>query len=667
MTDNSFRRVEYHGRSDLSIGWQRNRCVEFLQKASVEGIGSINDAIEAHQCYLMVRDVPELFDADVLEHAGEVTKKFFTEACRYVGNGMSTDGLLSLYEQVSFQYRTRFWDLLRDSRAVESMDSAALIDLLKSDAECLGPILENPRLVDSFAEIIKDALIANPVISAELIIGRTALDQYSKKSLSLPKGLGNVEIDGIMLDYMSCEGANSNYTDALLAWPAKARGTYSPSPEVCVMAKRKHEESEAEVLRDGISIRWAIGVTIDMNQEACKGIVLKRDGLETIHVFGGRWLERYTSYADILNNLIYIFDIIGANKLLLMSAYKNESDGIISLFGPHVVDEYRETLGFQIRNKTAVLEVTAYAGFLDSRGLRLEDALEWAYNSHFEEMFGIRGFQLALPTQRASWFDKCKGIGSEIERAIKTYLIFAQRGEIDLDYLGYTRFKTFSDVPALQKKKYAIAGSHFNEAGYLLFSDQCMLAYSPDDDSDETSFFNRMLNHRVSRQDYEDYLQSDIDRLLDSGYLVDDDRFLPTVDAVCLKRVWDYDALPLRGLEQDKLEAVRRLVDKDVLEYSDELFSPAEAAYLNYMYNDSSFSNSWGLRNKYSHASMSIDDPNEKRIKGDYYCMLTLLIEITLKIYFELVDSTESTGHITTRVCIELRDTAANCRSCFAS
>lgn len=63
------------------------------------------------------------------------------------------------------------------------------------------------------------------------------------------------------------------------------------------------------------------------------------------------------------------------------------------------------------------------------------------------------------------------------------------------------------------------------------------------------------------------------------------------------------------------------------------------------MLKDSEQTNAIGLRNKYSHASGPISDPNAKEIRSDYYTILALLVSITLKINDELARSTGK-GHI---------------------
>lgn len=78
------------------------------------------------------------------------------------------------------------------------------------------------------------------------------------------------------------------------------------------------------------------------------------------------------------------------------------------------------------------------------------------------------------------------------------------------------------------------------------------------------------------------------------------------------------------------------LVSDEMLSYCGKLFAPDEAAYLDYMFNDASFPNSQGLRNRYDHAHSPTADLDAPSIQSDYYRMLTLLVAITLKINDEL-------------------------------
>lgn len=212
-------------------------------------------------------------------------------------------------------------------------------------------------------------------------------------------------------------------------------------PDVKVRAKRAHDEAMDELFRQGAGLKYGAGVQIDPEQIACKGI--KVNGLTLTYSFGETWLGKYTDHASIMNTCRYLLDAVDRSGLMASPAHSHEESGLLATLGPHVLGEYRLNTISNTWESLANVEVVAYANFLKSRGTRLEDALEWTYNVYFAEEYSINGFSLALPSSGASWLDKCKSIGPEIERAVKSYSIYSRIGKIDGDYFPYESYKTF--------------------------------------------------------------------------------------------------------------------------------------------------------------------------------------------------------------------------------
>ena len=151
----------------------------------------------------------------------------------------------------------------------------------------------------------------------------------------------------------------------------------------------------------------------------------------------------------------------------------------------------------------------------------------------------------------------------------------------------------------------------------------------------------------MARGDYPKYLQPSLSELMENGFVVEHDedgRLSPTDCAVCLKIIWEHDAVSLFRLGKRDLEIVESLANRHFISYCDKLFAPFEADYLDYMFNDASFPNSVGLRNRYDHAHSSIEDPQADDIRADYFKLLSLLISITLKINEELMRKTGRGG-----------------------
>ena len=641
MNDANHDRVAYFGRNDLFTGRCRDRCAEMLARSETYAIVAVNDAIEAHQCKLMVDNIPELFEGMPSLDPEESAKQLFTSACKYINRLLSSVGVDEVYEQVEYQYAEQFWSLVEASGTIARIQSVDLGKLISLHPGCIRFILRSRRLVNEFSEVIKQSLRHHADISAELIIDQFATDSGRRGNLYLPPTLGSSEIDCIMLDYISSDKANLNYVLALRDWPSRFSGDYDPSPEVRVRAKRMYESSVEQLFADGTGLQFVTGVAFDRNQLACKS--LKVDGYNVTYIFGRRWLEKYTDPATIMNNLRYVFDFIDANGLMFAPARKHEQPALLAALGVHVLGEYCTSTIFQWHSGLTYLEADAYNGLLESCGASIESALEWTYREYFAEEYGISGFTLSLPAKDASWLDKCKSMGPEIERAVKGYATYSKRGEVDDDFFPFETFSTFSSFMALEKKKYAVEGPEFERLGFLLFSDQCMLSYLHESHESDSCFFEVMMKRHVTRLDYSDYLQPSIDTLIDTGLILEEDGtkgLRPTLRALCLKSVWDNDAIPLRRLTNEGDSVVESLVNDGVLCYCDQLFAPVEAAYLDYMYNDASFSNSLALRNRYDHADSAIPDPQAKGIRDDYYRFLSVLICITLKINEELAHRT---------------------------
>lgn len=635
-------RIVSYDRSDWAVGAYIDRCLHILKEGSHIQIATINDAIEAHQLKLTFETVPELFEKAEDIDVACVVSALFANACKYMRETLTSSGIVDIYEEVEMQYAIQFWSLLHACGAEKLISGEEIEKLLSRHVECLASILENDKLVKLFDTELGKSLIDNPYYSAALLIREYATESRSQNVIFLPKCLSQGDFDSIMTGYLNDQRANPNCMEALFNWPSGAtKCRFSPSSDVKVHAKRAYDEAMDELFRQGTGLEYGAGVQIDPEQIACKGV--KVEGLTLTYSFSETWLDKYTDHASIMNNCRYLLDVVDRSGLMASPAHSHEESGLLATLGPHVLGEYRMNTISNMRESLANVEVVAYANFLESRGTRLEDALEWTYNVYFAEEYSISGFSLALPSSGASWLDKCKSIGPEIERAVKSYSIYSRIGKIDGDYFPYESFKTFGTLNALSEKKYAIDGASFNRWGFYLFSDQCMLTYRRGHNDRARCFFDLISNAMVTFDDYDavyaEVLQQLVDRQLVS-VCEETGALSPTPRSICLKDVWDNGAIALRGCGDGDLALIDGLVSDEMLSYCGKLFTPDEAAYLDYMFNDASFPNSQGLRNRYDHAHSPIADPDAASIRLDYYRMLTLLVAITLKINDELSAAT---------------------------
>lgn len=646
MEEINHSRVSCYGPNDYGTYHSIERCKEILLDGESHQIETINDAIEIGEIKGVIECVPEAFEDMGLE-INHILKRLYRKACSFAHSALTNNALLDVYESVEWQYIDRFWNLASSTKAYEEINSDELEELLSRHSLCISNVMSHYGLVQKFDQHIRAVLSNNIDAAVSIIVGNFGAEVRSKEKIYLPPSLTGSDIDEIVLRYLSETNPNLNYVQVLMNWPSAAAKDYSPSIEVRVKAKRRYEELSKQLFDETGSIEYGIEASISGNQIACKDSYVDGNTLKTF--FGEEWLSRYLDYPTIMNNCAYVFDYLDERGLLTCPAHEHDESTLMKTFGMRARDEYDNNIFFKMRQDLLLEETALYAMLLERNGRRLEDAIEWTYNVYFAKELGIGGFSISLPATGCSWLDKCKAMGPELERALKGYSLYSKMHVIDPDYFRFENFKLFSEFQSLYKNKYVIKGDRYDEVAKPLFWDQSLLTFTSRIKSSEDNLWDLLHNHSVNVDDYDGDYRSAIESLIDKGFLAEsekDERLLPSNKANYLKIIWDSSACPLWRCPKVTIEEVSELVKQGYLKYSNALFSPDEAAYLNYMFNNAIHSNALALRNSYDHGNSPVDDPNSNQFARDYYLFLTLIIEVTLKISEELIRYTDHGGDL---------------------
>ena len=607
---------------------------------------TINDAIEIGEIKEVIECAPEAFEDMGLE-INHILKSLYGKACSFAHSALTNNALLDVYESVEWQYIDRFWNLASSTKAYEKINSDELEELLSRHSLCISNVMSHYGLVQKFGQHIRAVLSKKIDAAVSIIVGNFGAEVRSKEKIYLPPSLTGSDIDEIVLRYLSETNPNLNYVQVLMNWPSAAAKDYSPSIEVRIKAKRRYEELSKQLFDETGSIEYGIEASISGNQIACKDSYVDGNTLKTF--FGEEWLSRYLDYPTIMNNCAYVFDYLVERGLLTCPAHEHDESTLMNTFGMRAKDEYDNNIFFKMRQDLLLEETALYAKLLERNGRRLEDAIEWTYNVYFAKELGIEGFSISLPATGCSWLDKCKAMGPELERALKAYSLYSKMHVIDPDYFRFENFKLFSEFKSLHRNKYVIRDERYDEAAKPLFWDQSLLAFASRIKSPEDNLWDLLHKHVVHVDDYDGDYRSAIESLINKGFLAESDkdgRLLPSKKAHYLKKIWDSSAYPLWRCSKATIDGAHELVKQGYLKYSDALFSPDEASYLNYMFNNAIHSNALALRNSYDHGNSPVDDPNSSQFARDYYLSLTLLIEITLKISEELIRYTGNGGDL---------------------
>lgn len=646
MNEINHSRVSFYGPNDYGTYHSIKRCKEIIRDNECRQIETINDAIEINEVWRVIRCVPEAF-TDLDLDTDRTVKRLYSKACAFAHSELLNNSLLDVYESIEWQYIDNFWNLVASTKAYDKINPDEIGELLRRHSLCIANVMSHFGMVQKFDHQIRAALLKNVDAAVSIIVGYFGADGRSKEKLYLPPSLTGSDIDEIVLRFLSKKNPNLNYVQVLMNWPSAAAKDYSPSIEVRIKAKRRYEELSKQLFDETGSIEYGIEASISGNQIACKDSYVDGNTLKTF--FSEEWLSRYLDYPTIMNNCAYVFDYLDERGLLTCPAHEHDESTLMKTFGMRAKDEYDNNIFFKMRQDLLLEETALYAKLLERNGRRLEDAIEWTYNVYFAKELGIGGFSISLPATGCSWLDKCKAMGPELERALKAYSLYSKKHTIDPDYFRFENFKLFSDFKSLHRNKYVIRGEHYDEVAKPLLWDQSLLAFTSRIKSSEDNLWDLLHKHVVHVDDYDGDYRSAIESLVNKGFLAESDkdgRLLPSKKANYLKIIWDSSACPLWRCPKVTIEEVGELVKQGYLKYSNTLFSPDEAAYLNYMFNNAIHSNALALRNSYDHGNSPVDDPNSNQFARDYYLFLTLIIEITLKISEELIRYTDHGGDL---------------------
>lgn len=637
--DYNEKRALYFPQGDLMSSYYFDRVTDVLRDLSVEDISNINDAIEIYQCKLIYNNNIEYFSDILPALPPESINKLFSTACQTAVNILKNQRLLEVFNEIEIQYIEQFWNFIFSLKFWEIIPEEDMQNFLKNHPNQIPKLIESKEVSNKYNKVLSEAMETNFKISAECIIREFAVDINGK--IFLPKSLINTKIDHIMLNYLDGKlpEVNIKFVEALCNWPACSK--YNPSPEVRIAAKKVNQSLTNEIFSDRCSgIRFGSKVCFCAEQKPCKKHKYQNNILH--YFFGQQWLQKYFDYATILNNFIYVFDFLDKGGLISCSSHRRNTPTLLKIAETHYHNRYMITSEAIFDIDLKLGEIIGYQKILKDQGVRLENIIEWFFNNYIKEEFDITGFSISLPTKETSLLDKCKAIGPEVERVLKAYILYAKNHSINTDYFPFIVIKDFTEIPSLFKKKYLIEDAEFDKPANILLSDQSLLANSPTH-PEEKKFFSLITEFDLTEKDFHKNTYPLIDYLKDNNFIQYDESEIlrPTQQTVLLAVIWMRGSANLSDFSSDVIES---LMSKKIIKSTDRFFSPDEADYLSYLFNNAKFSNSLALRNKYNHGSGSIADFSEPEMQFDYYMMLIALICILLKINDELSRFTHKGG-----------------------
>lgn len=629
-------RAKYYSENDLSIGYNLIKCEGVIKSFDeLKDYHDINEIIEFYNVYIFFQHKMKLehWSDDEYKSYCMIAKKMKGIVYKFF-NSINDDNFKELYESVWFNYKDDFWLLFNNVLDKVEISNSVFCSVFNSEHVNIYDILYNKKIVSKYSEQIREFLVNNPNISADVLVQYYIVKQEKKRLIYFPENFSMSDKANIINEYIEMKQANINYLKLLL-------NVSDPDLLLNIRTKKRIkeriEEIEKELFKNGVVLEtlYAIKFVPDLGETIKSSITSRNVELS----YDLNWIKENKDYATILNNYIYLFGYV--DKQFRWSCLsKKRNIGLFELFKSRSNNDYFVSSSFHAANILVNMQQTAYYNELLSLGIRLERVIEWFFNVYLKDEFGIENFNVSMSSDNATFLEKCRNDLAEFEGILKKYNFYVEDGIIDQDLVSLTTKPIlFENIKSCLNDKYVYVNDdvEFENICYALFSDQCMLAYIERYDDKFKNFYELLSKKEVLTSDINKQDKWLLDILIKYDLVSIDNDIVKINDkiAVCiLKDIYENEVLSYWKVSSSIKSKVDELIKRGLIKSSSSLLSISESNYLNYMLNNR-YNNSLFLRNMYVHGTQPSGD--DKVHQSNYMIILRLFILLIIKINDELI------------------------------
>ena len=630
-------RVKFYSIEDMSIDDNFNLAIKFIKNLdSNKKDYEINDILEMF-------NILKLFQNDILKQVEKETSDLCKNSKNLINkiigkycNKINNDNVNRILVEIDDIYIEDFFELIDKYKIYERISSDVFIKIVSSKKYYLNYVLTNKNLVYYYDEDIKNILLKTDN-SAEFLLDNYEMDHIGHiKKKYFPKSLTLKDKEDIFINYVRSENCNLNYLKIIENFQTTSELNIGDKTKL--LAKRKIEELQKTFFNTNSGITMETTVRFSCNIEKSCDLTINGSNLDFIYNLN--WIKENHDYNTLLNNFIYLFDYTDKQMRWTLVSKFSYMDIIERSIITHSKRDYPTSMVFNRINQLSDLQMMSYYSELQKMNIRLEDIIVWFFKEYLVKEFGIKNYNISMPSKNSNYLEKCRTLLPEIDSCLKQFNYYVEDGIIDPDLLEISsKPLLYKDVKSLLTNKYVypIKGE-FDIITYYLFSDQCMLSYIESKGEKYNNFYELISKENITKKEIVQFEQKSLDKLINDGYLIIDDnnfiRFKNRKQILILKDLYENEVISYWKLSENEQKEIDNFVSKGLLKFDRSLFSKPEQDYLNYYLNKSEFINSLDLRNMYSHGTQKFGD--EDIHYQNYIIFLRLFILIIIKINDEL-------------------------------
>lgn len=626
-----FDRVKYYSATDMTCGYYLERAEKVIGQYNDEmDYTDINQIIEFYNIKCLLEN-----DIFLSRWGQEEIKKYkkmvitFSKRIGIFWSKINESNLIEELEKTKINYVDDFWVLVDSYKVYERLTSQCFYNVSHHEKFRIADILLNKSIVKYFGNEIREYILQESDCVTLLLDQYAAVRKNKNIYYYFPSELMIVDREKILVDYINDEYPNLNYLK--LIYESQSTKELPISDKTKLLAKRRYQEQVNKMFENSMGISYGVQVIFSMKQ--IKEKLIEYKNRELIASYSSSWISDNLEYPTLLNNFIYLFEFVDSQFRILHVNKLNQIGTIERILGIKGKKEYFTGTTFDQLQKLAMLQTIGYHSQLKRNGVRLESVLEWFFKIYLKDEFNAEGFILNLPSENATFLEKCRSIVSEIDSILKQFRLYVEDNIVDHELLQLSsEHMLFKDIPSFLTNKYIYPkGNEYNTASYYLFSDQSILHHIQGLEQQYNSFIDLVRNEKVKKENFRHYQINELDWLIEHDYILYNDQgfiILKGNRVRFLKELYDNEVLNSYYVKEFN-DVIFNMEKQNLIEYGSSLFSKPEQDYFNYLLNKAEFNNGLDLRNRYVHGTQTSD---EKEHEQDYFTFLRILILIVIKI-----------------------------------
>jgi len=630
-------RIQFFSVQDLASGYYLSMLEQRLLYISAKVSTDINDLLELYNIKLYLDHEMYLKDWD------ETKKKWLKDQTK-VGHeqiksfflNIKSESIVTLFDTVIFQYHAHFWTLIDELSVYKNIQGESISKIIEAHPHELRNILQRKRLVEKFANVIKNYCLTHPE-SAELLLAEEDKAERNTKFF-FPTSLSDSDKEDIINQYLDSEDPNINYV-SLVQYAKDSRIKLSDKTKL--KAKRLHKKLTEEFLTSNLSASNKMRVEIGLDRTQIEPVIRTYEDSTAKFTYSYDLFKSLLDAEDltaIFHNLFFFTDNQGLIRLI------NKDSEIDTMERIYIAPKsgYNAGLNFNHKDYLSLGQLALTGRLLEEEFKNFSNLI----NRHLQKMVTfdneLSKIRFNLPNDSLATEEKIRILAPALESLLNQYQLYVSEGEIDFDLLSISSNPTnFSNIGSKVSNKYVYPTQNLrlSELFNIFFSDQNLLYYVDPFKDKYTNLYSLLIHERhIPYENFEQFQRKVLDTLISDKLLSVNNEGMLKINnrlrLMVIQKLYKNSVLSYWHFPIDLRKEIDRLIAEEWCHTESTLFTKGEVSYINYYLNKKEFTDGADLRNKYLHGTNVSADPDHN---NDYLLYLRIVILCLLKIEDDLV------------------------------